>query len=133
MGLRDPRTQERAGSRTSVVWNAYTHSPPARRWRTSGATARPAGDRLDLGGRVDEHVELARVRRLGGPSPVNVPTAGSPPIVFRNQEEGIMKDEKRTNPPEPSRRNFLKASAAGAVLTLGAGCAAMGCAVIART
>jgi len=44
-----------------------------------------------------------------------------------------MKDEKRTNPPEPSRRNFLKASAAGAVLTLGAGCAAMGCAVIART
>jgi pimeloyl-ACP methyl ester carboxylesterase len=36
-----------------------------------------------------------------------------------------MKDDKRTNPPEPSRRNFLQASVAGAVLTLGAGCAAM--------
>lgn len=35
-----------------------------------------------------------------------------------------MKGDKHVNLPEPSRRSFLKASAAGAVLTLGAGCAA---------
>jgi len=36
-----------------------------------------------------------------------------------------MKDDKGMNLPEPGRRNFLKASAAGAVLTFGAGCASM--------
>ena len=35
-----------------------------------------------------------------------------------------MKEDKQVNLSEPSRRSFLKASAAGAVLTLGAGCAA---------
>lgn len=36
-----------------------------------------------------------------------------------------MKGDKDLNPPEPSRRGFLTASAAGAVLALGAGCGAM--------
>ena len=35
-----------------------------------------------------------------------------------------MKYDERTNRPKPSRRNFLKAGAAGAALALGAGCAA---------
>ena len=37
----------------------------------------------------------------------------------------MKKDDESMNLPEPSRRNFLKASAAGAMLTWGAGCAAM--------
>jgi hypothetical protein len=46
-------------------------------------------------------------------------------VLARHIKRRTMKDDKGMNLPEPSRRNFLKAGAAGAVLTLGAGCASM--------